>query len=127
MQACFDALQDPNVVWVNYRRGNIQLPWDRIKDELERNGEMAAPWPEAMPPALAKILGMICFEFKDIATVLRAGGRSIARKAEAEQAAGMHWLIGLWFKHGDGWVDAANAEIQTIRDRLRAQQDGANG
>lgn len=47
-----------------------------------------------------------------IAKLLRDAGEGvIARKAEAEYASALHWLLGLALRHGDGWDAVYTAEI----------------
>lgn len=69
----------------------------------------------AMTPELEKILGTMCFQTISLSQVLRAGDQAIAPRAEAEQAAVMHWMLSLWFVHGDGWNKAAAREVERIR------------
>lgn len=64
------------------------------------------------------ILGRPCFACAGIAKVLRLDGHIIETRAEDEQAAVLHWLLGLYFEHGPDWRDRATAEVQRIKDTL---------
>ena len=80
----------------------------------------------AMTPELAAILGTMCFETINLAKILRSAGQDIKTRAEDEQAAVLHWMLSLWFKHGEGWRQAAAQEVMRIKDAaIAAQQGGA--
>lgn len=68
----------------------------------------------AMNADLLEILGRPNFACNRIAAVLRVSGVSIANKAEAEQAAVIHWLLGLYLAHGSEWQAKAEAELKRI-------------
>lgn len=68
--------------------------------------------PETMTPAIADALGTMCFEAGPIAGLFRQTGEDIPRKAEAEQAFVLFWLLKLALEHGDGFRRIAGAEIQ---------------
>ena len=90
---------------------------DTAPAHLHQICEPAAParaFP-AMTPELEKILGTMCFQTISLSQVLRACGQAIAPRAEAEQAAVLHWMLSLWFVHGDGWNKAAAREVERIR------------
>lgn len=61
---------------------------------------------------LRAILGMMCFQFIGIAAAWRTAGADIPKKAEAEQAYCLHWLLTVYSKHGISWRDAADAELK---------------
>lgn len=71
-------------------------------------------WPADMDEDVAFILGMMCFQCASFAQILRLGGHTIATKAEAEQAAVIHWMLGLYFKHGKDWRTAAQADMERM-------------
>lgn len=71
-------------------------------------------YPKELTPALRAVLGMMLWECAPIAHVLRAAGHEIKAKAEDEQAAALHWLIGFVLEHGDGWRARAAAEIEEM-------------
>lgn len=66
-------------------------------------------------PDLANILGRPNFTCNQLAQYLRAIGQTVPMRAEWEQAAVIHWLLGLYFKHGSSWSEMAHAEIKTFQ------------
>ncbi|AIJ45536.1 hypothetical protein O987_06965 [Comamonas testosteroni TK102] len=97
---------------------------------LSARGEGIAPAEDAPPafPAmteeLASILGLMCFQCISFAHALRAGGYSIKKRAEDEQAAVLHWMLGHYFRSGpDGWRAAASADMERLRES--AAKEGA--
>lgn len=60
------------------------------------------------------ILGRPNFWCGSIAEQLRRVGREIARKAEDEQAAVIHWFLCLYFEHGAAWRDVAADELRQM-------------
>lgn len=75
----------------------------------------------SMTPELAGILGTMCFQCIGIAQTLRAAGHEIKRRAEDEQAAALHWMLGHYFHHGaEGWRSAAAEDMQRMRDKFVA-------
>lgn len=90
---------------------------------LSARGEGIAPAADAPPafPAmteeLASILGLMCFQCISFAQALRAGGYSIKKRAEDEQAAVLHWMLGHYFRSGpDGWRAEASADMERLRE-----------
>lgn len=73
----------------------------------------------AMTPELEKILGTMCFQTISLSQILRAGGQAIEPRAEAEQAAVLHWMLSLWAVHGDEWRKAAVREVERIREATK--------
>jgi hypothetical protein len=65
------------------------------------------PLPPSLDADLTEILGTPNFHAALFAHVFRASGVAVPRKADAEQAFILHWLLGLWFEHGPGWRLAA--------------------
>jgi hypothetical protein len=77
---------------------------------------MKAAYPKDMDDELAFILGRPNFRCVGIANTFRVkGGVQIAHRAEAEQAFVIHWLIGLYLEHGDGWRAIADAELSRFK------------
>ncbi|MNL04879.1 hypothetical protein D3C87_1254560 [compost metagenome] len=64
---------------------------------------------------LIDILGRPNFTCIRIAQLLRLGGVEIAKKAEAEQATVIHYLLGFYFKHGSQWAEKADEDIERRR------------
>lgn len=69
----------------------------------------------AMTPELASILGLMCFQCISFAQALRAGGQKIDTRAEDEQAAVLHWMLGHYFRHGEAWRDAAAEDMERMK------------
>jgi hypothetical protein len=82
----------------------------RLVDAAERR-----PLPPALDADLAEILGTPNHHAALFAHAFRASGVAIPRKAEAEQAFILHWLLGLWFEHGAGWQLAACAAMRAAQ------------
>ena len=68
------------------------------------------------------ILGRPNFTCAHIAQILRKHGQEIAEKAEAEQASVIHWLLGVYQRHGADWQAQANATLKAI-DQQHGGQD----
>ncbi|MFW5407220.1 hypothetical protein B7L51_001140 [Pectobacterium brasiliense] len=64
--------------------------------------------------ALIEILGRPNFHCSPIAQCLRIGGAEIPRKSENEQAACIHWMLGLYLEHRENWKDAVKSELHQI-------------
>ena len=73
--------------------------------------------------ATGKILGRPNFTCARIADVLRKGGLSIPKKAEAEQAATIHYMLNKYLQHGDAWASIADGELARMA-MLAAPIDG---
>ncbi|MDR7949171.1 hypothetical protein [Achromobacter aegrifaciens] len=72
---------------------------------------------DAPPPLnddLIEILGRPNFACGQLATLLRAGGHVIKNKAEHEQAAVIHFLLGHYLKHGNDWHERVGAAFEAI-------------
>lgn len=76
-------------------------------------------YPEEMTPALREVLGSLCFWCAPIAGALRAAGHDIAKRAEDEQAAVIHWLIPFALEHGDDWREVAQERLNAMRDAAK--------
>jgi hypothetical protein len=74
------------------------------------------------------ILGQPCFAVADIAMILRWNGREVARRAEAEQAAALHFLLTCWHRFGaNAWREEGERLLNEIRRRHRREHDMAEG
>lgn len=74
-------------------------------------------YPAELNADLIEILGRPNFACGRIAATFRAAGRTIKTRAEDEQAFVLHWLLGLYLKHGAGasgteWRDRAEEELR---------------
>ncbi|KKN33992.1 hypothetical protein LCGC14_0798050 [marine sediment metagenome] len=72
-------------------------------------------FPSEMTPELQDILGRPNFVCGPIAHIFQAAGADIPRKAEAEQAFVLHWMIKLYLTHGDRWREIGEEELKEVR------------
>lgn len=80
-------------------------------------------FPAEINPDLTDILGMPNFRAGPIARAfVKAGRAAIKSHAEEEQAFVLHWALGLYLKHGAGWRQQAQTELNQIIDEARAKQ-----
>ena len=49
-----------------------------------------------------------------IVPALRASGQDIAKKAEAEQAAAIYWMLQMYEKYGADWKEKGGKELKTM-------------
>jgi hypothetical protein len=68
----------------------------------------------------AAVLGIMNFQTIALANLFRASGVEIPRKAEAEQAYVLRFLLQLVIEFGAGWREAAHAEIGRMQEQIRA-------
>ncbi|WP_287917187.1 hypothetical protein [Comamonas sp.] len=80
-----------------------------------------------MTPELASILGLMCFQCISFAQALRAAGHTIKTRAEDEQAAVLHWMLGHYFRHGDDWRAAAAQDMKRMEAEALAAQAKEGG
>jgi hypothetical protein len=78
--------------------------------------------PRTLTPAVAEALGFMIFDTGPIADGFRKDGRQIERKAEAEQAYVLHWMLGYAIKHGEGWKKIAAEDLPTSKRRTPKTQ-----
>ena len=71
-------------------------------------------FPKELNDDLRAILGRPCFACCRPAQALRMGGHVINTKAEDEQAAVLHWLLCIYFEHGEKWFDVAESELRRM-------------
>ncbi|WP_347467582.1 hypothetical protein [Burkholderia stagnalis] len=72
-------------------------------------------YPDRMHAALQEVLGMPNFTCAPFAHSMRAAGATIRERSEDEQAAVLHWLTRLVLKHGNGWREHAERDLQEMR------------
>lgn len=70
--------------------------------------------PRALNADLMQILGRMCFACGGIAEVFRRSGQDIPRKAEAEQAFVIHWLLLKYAEHGSDWMAKGEQELKAL-------------
>lgn len=100
-----DDCTDAERVW-NYQQENI----DALVEALESRADTVTL--PAINDDLIAILGRPNFMCAHLAELLRKSGTDIKRKSEHEQAAVIHWFLGLYLEHGDKWEIVAKADIQ---------------
>ncbi|MFW7204172.1 hypothetical protein ACMGF7_24490 [Serratia sp. BNK-17] len=86
-----------------------------------------APGLGKLPPLtaeLAGILGRPNFQCCHLAAAMRAGGHEIPRKAEAEQAAVIYFMLGHYLAHGEKWSEKAEEELQQLIAIGKQRADG---
>jgi len=76
---------------------------------------------------LIDILGRPNFTCIRIAQLLRLSGVEIDKKAEAEQATVIHYLLGFYLTHGSQWAEKAGEDIERLRLAAIAAQQGKGG
>ncbi len=93
----------------------------KLVEALSASAEPSAPVELKAPELtedLREILGRPNFTCHFIAKALRVMGHSIAHKSEDEQAAVIHWLLGIYLKHGSDWRQRAVAELEEASQSL---------
>lgn len=78
--------------------------------------------PDTMTPDLAEILGKPNFWCGPIAEAMRISGDNIPRKAEAEQAHVILWLLRLHAEHGSDWRKFASVALDQIIIRAKQKE-----
>lgn len=84
-------------------------------NSIDASAEPCAP---ELTSDLREILGRPNFTCHFIAKALRVMGHSIASKSEDEQAVVIHWLLGIYLKHGPDWRQRAAAELEEASQSL---------
>jgi hypothetical protein len=98
---------------------------DRMRAAIEAAGVHLTLPP--LNPSMVEILGRVCFQCIGIAQILRAGGAVIPTRAEDEQAATIHFLLGMYLAHGERWTNEVDAALQKIVEARAARQTGREG
>ena len=68
-------------------------------------------FPEELTDELRFVMGRPNFWCGPLAHVFQAAGYDIPKKAEAEQAFIIHWLVKLVLQHGSEWRTVARIEL----------------
>lgn len=100
------------------------LAYQKVESALEREQIALAHAHDPVPVLdddLRFILGRPNFWCYHLANALRAMGQEIARKAEEEQAAVIHFLLKAYFEHGPGWRDAVEKILAAEREKELAK------
>ncbi|MHB2213292.1 hypothetical protein ACX64P_07515 [Raoultella ornithinolytica] len=82
---------------------------DRIAELESRTVTVKLP---ELNDDLIAILGRPNFMCAHLAELLRKSGKNIKRKSEHEQAAIIHWFLGIYLEHGDKWETVAKSDMQ---------------
>ncbi|MBA5234781.1 hypothetical protein H2Y56_22120 [Pectobacterium aroidearum] len=84
-----------------------------LKNQLETERSRVVAMPD-LNADLIEILGRPNFMCSPVAHCLRIGGVGIPRKSENEQAACIHWMLGLYLEHRENWKAVGKSELQRI-------------
>ncbi|WP_234686419.1 hypothetical protein [Comamonas aquatica] len=117
--------------------GNLYVNLSVLALALQERCNLAATQPAVqgidgrefppLTPELASILGLMCFQCISFAQALRAAGHTIKTRAEDEQAAVLHWMLGHYFRHGDDWRTAAAEDMKRMEAEALAAQPKQGG
>ena len=98
--------------WAVWQAAWSRAPSAEAKDALPFDDEVS--W----------ILGRPNFACIHLAQCLRLGGMEIAKKAEAEQGAVLHWMLNLYLAHGKDWRNVGETRLQEIRAAAEQEKAG---
>ncbi len=84
--------------------------------------DLPAPSIPPLNDALAEILGRMCFQCIRIAQLFRIAGQTIPNKAEAEQAAVIHFLLGHYLADPEGYPANADAAMKAMHEKFMASR-----
>lgn len=101
--------------WVRQMFGGHFPSMDQLATEFHRRcaRETKAPLLFPLDDETRFILGRPNFTLAGIAARLRTLGHSIAFKAEDQQAAVIHWMLGIYFEHGQDWRTKADEVLRS--------------
>lgn len=88
---------------------------DQVEDLIQFYRRPSQPPAVTLPPlddGMRKILGRPNFACAQLAHFLRQKGHEIKTRAEDEQAAVLHWSLGLYLQHGAKWIQAADEYLR---------------
>ena len=78
-----------------------------------------------LPPMnaeMVKVLGRLGMYCGPIAEILRHGGHAIKTRIEDEQAAVLHWSLGLYLQHGAAWAEKGDEILQSYITAIKAHR-----
>lgn len=104
---------------ITAERDALQQRLNAADQRIDDFGTPPVVLPE-LTEELRYIFGMMCFQCITYAQALRGMGHTIANKAEDEQAATIHWMLGHYLSDPDNWRTNAIAEIKAAK--LAAEQ-----
>lgn len=95
------------------------IAWNQLPADQQYRGTVKIP---PLNEDVEWILGRPNFACHDIANLHRRHGIDIKRKAEAEQAFVIHWLLGLYLVFGSEFRDAAARELDRMAEDIRQRE-----
>lgn len=113
-----EVIQNPTGhVAIVFAAGKTMLDHVGAKFYTARPAQAVDLAPASIPdtPEVRDILGRPNFWCSPWANILRRRGDEIPCKSEEEQAAVIRFMLNHYLAHGEGWAEAAEAEIQAIR------------
>ncbi|HEX7892559.1 MAG TPA: hypothetical protein VF447_00115 [Terriglobales bacterium] len=84
-------------------------------------GRDALVYPSEFTDDLKWILGLMCFQCIPYAQTFRAAGVDVPKKAEAEQAYTLDWLLRRYLKDPENWRKTAVAEMRALSRKAGEQ------
>ena len=69
------------------------------------------------------ILGRPNFAVAYIARILREAGVPCKTNAEDEQAAAIYWMLSMYVKHGEEWMDIGNKHLAYLKHLASEAED----
>jgi hypothetical protein len=99
------------------KRALTYLP-DEYLSNIRATDIASRALPERLTPALRDVLGLMLWQTTPVAHALRAAGHTIDRKAEAEQAHALHWLLGFALTDGVDWHKTAAVALRQLTDGI---------
>ncbi|MFM0507700.1 hypothetical protein [Paraburkholderia sp. RL17-373-BIF-A] len=103
---------------------SIRCDFDAFKAEVANAlASTARVLPDQLTPPVQDVLGLMLWKTTPLAHALRAGGFTIERKTETEQAVALHWLLGFALKDGDDWQKTAAVALRQLTDAAKQPGD----
>ena len=117
-----NASDQQTALWAHLQRdAELKSLRERVT-ELEKQAANPMVLP-VLNDDLIAILGRPNFTCSQYAEFLRLDGVEILRKSEHEQAAVIHWFLGMYLQHGAGWCEVARSELNRINDAQQRNGD----
>ncbi len=105
-----------------YTFGDLSAPVAAPVSAVPNTQEIAQVGMQPLSPELEFILGMICYQCIPFVQAMRLAGIQIPTRAEAEQAATIHWMLGHYIKHGNNWREHAALEVEAWEKTARKEK-----
>ncbi|MDO8778881.1 MAG: hypothetical protein Q7K57_61215 [Burkholderiaceae bacterium] len=81
----------------------------------------------ALTDSLREVLGTPVHTMVPLVRLLQLLDPTVKHRYEDEQAALLHWMLTLWFQHGDDWRAAAGVEVGRMREAAALKLQQAEG